>query len=360
MKLLCVIDSIGSGGAQRQLIAIAKGIKANGYSVSFLVYHHEPFYLQELKDENIDYTCLDGFSYIKRIFKMRKHIRNGKFDIVLSFLEGANFITTLAGFPFRTWRLVLGERNANPNILKSKKLRFYRWFHFFTDIVVSNSQFNIDLVKKINPFLNDNKFHVIYNFVDFTYWKPTRKHEYFRNKKYNILVAATHEDRKNANGLLEALRNLDEYYLKRLNIDWYGRFDNSYYETLNLSKKYDLNDVINFHPATKNIKEKMEDADVIGLFSFYEGLPNVICEALSLGKPVICSAVSDLPVILKNTGNILFDPKKTISIVKAIEDLFMLNSQNLEEIGRYNLKLAKKSFDSSILINSYLKLLRNE
>ena len=360
MKILCVIDSIGSGGAQRQLIELAKGIQSYGHSVSFLVYHHEPFYLQELINYNIGYKCVDGNNYFKRTLRIRKHIRNGKYDAVISFLEAANFITTLSGFPFRKWKLILGERNANPNILVNKKLRFYRWFHFFADYIVSNSKSNIDLVKKINPYLKKNKFKVIYNLVDLNYWKSSRKHKYFKNKKYNIVVVASHEMRKNANGLIKALNSLDKHDLERLKISWYGRFDKSYQKSLDLIKKYNLSDVITFYPPTKNIKDIMESADVIALFSFYEGLPNVICEALSLGKPVMTSSVSDLSLILKNTRNILFDPTDTLSIVNAFHNLFNLDKTDLEKIEKSNKSLASNLFDSNKVVNAYLNLLVNE
>lgn len=33
MKILCVIDSLGSGGAQRQLVSLAKGFKEKGNEV---------------------------------------------------------------------------------------------------------------------------------------------------------------------------------------------------------------------------------------------------------------------------------------------------------------------------------------
>ena len=357
MKVLCIIDSLGSGGAQRQLVAIAKGIKANGNDVSFLVYHDESFYLQELVDNNIAYYCLDGDGYLKRILRIRKFIRNGEYDGVISFLEGANFITTLAGFPFRKWKLIVGERNANPNILNSYKLRFYRFFHFFTDFIVSNSQTNIDMVRKINPLLKKRKLKVIYNSVDFGYWKHNECREIFRDGKCNIVIAASHEDRKNAVGMIEALNSLDENYLNSLNIDWYGRFDKAYQESVELVNKYGLGNVVTFYPATSNIKEKMESADFIGLFSLYEGLPNVICEALSLGKPVITSAVSDLPIILKNTNNILFDPTDSSSIKKAFEDLFTLNKEEIRSIGNENIQLAREYFDVQKSINLYLQLL---
>ena len=75
MKLLCVIDSIGSGGAQRQLVSIAKGIKAKGHCVSFLVYHNEPFYIQDLIDTNVQGLVEDNV-YLKLMNELKIAFNN--------------------------------------------------------------------------------------------------------------------------------------------------------------------------------------------------------------------------------------------------------------------------------------------
>ena len=360
MKILCVIDSLGSGGAQRQLVAIAKGIKANGNDVSFLVYHDESFYLQELVDNNIAYYCLDGDGYLKRILRIRKFIRNGEYDGVISFLEGANFITTLAGFPFRKWKLVVGERNANPNILKSYKLRFYRFLHLFTDFIVSNSQTNIDMVTKINPLLKKGKLRVIYNSVDNTKWIPSTEYTPYNNSKYSILVASSHQHHKNAQGLIEAVHMLPSNLKNKIVINWYGDEspDSSYKQNLLLLKQYNLEKIIFFHKATNDIRTKMQYADVVGLFSKYEGLPNVICEAMTIGKPVMSSNVSDLPFLLNGTNNILFDPQKKTEIIKAFEKLITTSKKELFEIGLDNRSISLNLFENKTIIKNYISLLK--
>ena len=359
MKILCVIDSLGSGGAQRQLVGLAKGFKKKGHDVSILVYHHQPFYFQEIKNYNIGYRCINENNYFKRLVRMRRYIRKGKYDGIISFLEAANFITTLSGLPFKKWKLIVGERNANPNILRSFKLNLYRWFHFFTDYVVANSQANIEMVKKINPLLPNKKFKVIYNAVDKNYWKQSNDFIPLRNDKLNIVVAASHQYHKNAKGLIEAVNELSEIEKKLLRIDWYGDLstDNSYFENVNLIKQFNLEAVIIFHKATKHILKKMQQADAIGLFSFYEGLPNVVCEAMTIGKPVITSSVSDLPQLLKGTNNVLFNPKKKECIQKALRNLIACSSEDLKKTGIQNRKISLNSFDTDNAIESYLDLL---
>ena len=220
MKILCVIDSLGSGGAQRQLVGLAIGFKERGHEVSFLVYHEEDFFNKQLDDANIPVRKVLESNYFKRFFKMRRYIRKGNFDAVLSFLEAANFICELSGFPFRKWKLVVGERSANPNIKKSIKLRIYRWFHLMADYTVANSLANMKIIRSINPLLKKNKCKVIYNMIDTKTWKPLNNYEYRRNVKTNIIVIARHKYLKNLNGFIEALSLLTNQQLHKINVEW--------------------------------------------------------------------------------------------------------------------------------------------
>src|SRR5664280_841694 len=106
MKILCVIDSLGSGGAQRQLVNLAIGFKERGHEVSFLVYHRLNFYKESLEENNIPVYEIIEPNYLKRLLKMQRFIRGGGYDAVLSFLEAANFICELAGLPWRKWKLI--------------------------------------------------------------------------------------------------------------------------------------------------------------------------------------------------------------------------------------------------------------
>ena len=210
MKILCVIDSLGSGGAQRQLVNLAIGFKGKGYEVSFLVYHSINFFKETLDENHIAVHEIIDPNYVKRLLKMRRFIRKGEYDSVLSFLEAANFICEISGLPWRKWKLVVGERSANPTILKSFKLKAYRWFHPLADYVVANSHANLSLIQKINPLLPKKKCQVIYNIVDFEKWKPDENYIPLKEGKLRIIIAASHRYLKNLNGLVEAVNLLSD------------------------------------------------------------------------------------------------------------------------------------------------------
>ncbi|HUH18943.1 glycosyltransferase [Albibacterium sp.] len=359
MKILCVIDSLGSGGAQKQLVELAKGFHEVGHDVSFLTYHQFDFFKEELLQHNINIHCIVEPNYLKRLWKMRSFIRKGNYDAVLSFLEASSFICELAGLPFRKWKLIVGERSANPNIKESFKLKFYRWFHLLSDFVVSNSNTNRDIVKSVNPLLPQKKLKVIYNLVDIgnnsDHIQPIPKQE---NEKLVLLVAAGQREVKNLSGLIEAVNTLTEAERAKLSIHWYGdEADSSYSKAVVKIQNYKLEGNFFFYKATQDIKSKMLAADLIGLFSFYEGFPNTICEAMSLGKPVICSSVSDVPLIINN-DRYLFNPNKTDEIAKVLSYVLKLNSVELETIGKTNKEIANSLFNKEQIVSQYLNLMQ--
>lgn len=359
MKILCVIDSLGSGGAQRQLVELAKGFHEHGHQVSFLTYHNLDFFNKELIRYNIDIHCIEETSYLKRLWKMRIFIRNGNYNAVLSFLEAPNFICELAGFPFRRWKLVVGERSANPTIKKSFKLKFYRWFHLLSDFVVSNSYKNRDIVKSVNPLIPLDKLKVIYNLVDIEGYSNIERYP-IQDDKLILLIAASHRKVKNLDGLIEAVNLLSKKERDKLRIHWYGDeadTDLSFNKAKLKIDTYNLNDNFSFHKAIRDIKNKMLNADIVGLFSFHEGFPNTICEAMSLGKPVICASVSDVPLIITN-DRYLFDPEKTGEIAAVLSYILTLTLGELQIIGENNKKVADSLFDKEHIVLEYLKLMQ--
>ncbi len=357
MKILCVIDSLGSGGAQRQIVNLAIAFKEKGHNVSFLVYHKNDFYEQTLKENNISIHEIIECNYFERLMKMRRFIRKCSFDAVLSFLEAANFICEIAGLPKRKWELVVGERSANPNIMKSAKLRIYRWCHLLADHVVANTQENIKMIQKINPFLSKKKCHVIYNMIDTKVWKPSFDYIPFNNNKFNLLIAASISNHKNLHGLIEAVNILPEKYKNKLKINWYGSVSDFdyFHKAQQRIKDYKIDEIFSFFAPTHNIMRYMQLSDAVGLFSFYEGLPNVICEGMSLEKPIICSNVSDLALLINNP-NLLVNPYSVSSIAAAISFCMDLSSTKLIEEGKKNRFIAEKVFNKETIIEKYLSL----
>lgn len=357
MKILLFIDSLGSGGAQRQMVELALGFQEKGHTVSFLTYHNLNFFKSQL-GENIPVVTIIEPNYFKRILKFRRYIRKNNFDTVISFLSGPCFISSIAALPFKKWKLIVGERSSNPLILKSLKGRAFRFMHFFADYVVANSHTNIDMVKKANPFLSSKKCKIIYNIVDLNKWKPKENYLPFENGKLNIIIASSHQRLKNFNALIEGVNLLNSDEQNKLKIDWYGEvLDDSYTDSIKKIEKYNLNHIFNLFEPTPQIHEKMKMYDVVGLFSFYEGLPNAVCEGMASSKIVIASNVSDNKLLLKSTDYII-DPYRPETITDSIRKLLSLDKSKIKEIGSNNRNFSEQLFDREKILNEYLELMK--
>lgn len=364
MKILCVIDSLCSGGSQRQIVELALGFKELGHDVAFLTYHNIVFFDTVLITVGIPITCIEEPNYFRRTVRMRRFIRDGNFDGVVAFLEGPSFICEVSGFPHRKWKLAVSEGSANPAIYRSARHIAYRWFHFFTDYVVANSYANMNIVRTVNPFLRSSKCKVVYNIIDFDFWKPLQTYIPRKDGILRILVAARHQYLKNLNGLIDAVTLLSNEEQQHIRIDWYGDwvrepyYDGSFPEGIDKVHRLNLDHVFSFYPAFHPVIEKMQMADAIGLFSYYEGFPNVVCEGMALAKPIICTAVSDTPSLLSYDPMVLSDPAHPETIARSIRYLLHMEERQFVDIGQHNLQIARQYFEKEKNVMGYLELLQ--
>jgi glycosyltransferase involved in cell wall biosynthesis len=360
MNIIFVIDDLYSGGAQRQMVNLAIKLKKDGCQVVVLTYYERDYYGDVLNKNEISIICLARKSPIKRILAFRKFLRTQKVDIVISYLGIPNFICELAAFPTKKWKLIVNERSANPFILKSKKSKFIRYFHCFSDVILTNSYANKELILKVNPFVKEDKIRVIYNIIDLEFWKPIQDFEFKKDGKLRLIVAASHRYLKNFKGLLEAINRLNVQDKSKLSVTWFGHslkepyYDESIVECKKYIEEFNLNKIVSLKPATLNIKEEMLKADVVGLFSFFEGLPNVICEGMALGKPILATSISDVPILVEdNVNGILCDPNNSHTITEGLKFFLEASSIELKSIGDLNRLKAIELFDNVKILKRY-------
>lgn len=131
MRVLCFIDGLGSGGAQRQIVNLAIGLQRRGHEVQMIAYTDDDFYQHRLADRNIPYTVIENRNYLQRIINIRKYLRNADADAVVSFLETPNFLSCLSAIGKHKWVLVTSERNAKEYEFTNRRGRIMKWFERF-------------------------------------------------------------------------------------------------------------------------------------------------------------------------------------------------------------------------------------
>jgi glycosyltransferase involved in cell wall biosynthesis len=129
--------------------------------------------------------------------------------------------------------------------------------------------------------------------------------------------------------------------------------------------KDDLMRIAQSHPAGRDIKfieEQLSVApylalcDVLVLPSYQEGLPMVVLEAMSAGKPVIATSVGGIPDLIEDGINgILVAPHDPVSLKKAFEYL-LERPEAAAEMGRRGLDLVRNDFSLSQAVRALTKL----
>lgn len=353
-KILCLIDALGPGGAERQITGLASMLNKRGYRVEVVYFEPKDFFVQQLQDNGVVVKRVNAFkSKFKLLSGIRREIKAFSPDVVISYLQSSSIMACILKLTGLKYKLIVSERNTN----LSKSIKDTFRFNLFrvTDCVVPNSYSQQKFINDNFPFLKD-KNQVIVNFVDTDQFTPADK-----QRGATIIVAATIWPSKNTLGFINALKILKDKGVQ-FHVKWFGKVpDQRRYiqECETLIKKLYLQEEIELLDKTQKIAEEYHKADYFCLPSLYEGTPNVICEAMASGLPIICSNVCDNGrYVEEGVNGFLFDPKSPENIAEVIEKMLMITHDQYYAFRIESRKKAVKNLSKKKFINTYLDLIR--
>lgn len=356
MKLLCLIDNLGSGGAQRQLVNLAILWKRKGHEVIFTCYGDANFYESQLEENEINIYRIKNKNILDRIIKIRKFIRKCNPDIVISFLLTPNLLACISSIGKHKWKLITSELSANEKSFLGLRSKIYKWFERYSDWTVCNSYNAQQMWERYYPqFVH--RISTIYNPVIMPQTQTnTEKRQDGRRR---IVVAASYQGLKNPINVIEAVNKLSEAQQKRLIIDWYGRKEVTTgnveiaEQAERLVAQYGLDACVHLNEATHEIYKEMCNADAVGLFSLYEGLPNAVCEGMMLGKPILMTRMSDYARLVTKDNGFLCDAEDVQSIKGALVSFLQASDETLESMGRSSRERAMELFAADRIVEQW-------
>jgi glycosyltransferase involved in cell wall biosynthesis len=343
---------------------IAVAMKRRGHEVRFLVYHLHDHFRPLLDSAEIPCEVILPCSRWRRELAVRRILRQGWQDVVLAFLEAPSFYAEFARIPRQRWGLVVGERSANPWI-KSGVLGWRRQFHRCADSVVCNSHTNRLMLEVGFPFLR-RKLSTIYNFVDLGLFRPSlgdSAADRLNLNAFRIVVIGRYDRNKNMEGVAKAL-----LCLKRsrgspvILVDWFGGMPTDpvpFNRAKHFLAENGLSESLCLHHATRDIAAEFSHANAVGLFSFFEGLPNAVCEGMACGKPIVLSNVCDAGNLVREGKNgFLCDPSSPESMANAFVRLASKSFDERRQMGLESRTLAECLFDERIVVERYERILK--
>jgi glycosyltransferase involved in cell wall biosynthesis len=345
-----LIDSLGSGGAQRQFVYLADEFARLGNVVEVGYYHGAEFH----KPSNPAVFCsvLSGESAVARKVAALRFVGSARADAVVSFLDLPNLINccgrALARRPLR----IVSERSVDLSGISFRR-RIALKSYCFADRIVTNSRTQFERLKSIGY---GDKAVLIRNMVDTERFKPAvvRKSDL----PLKGVCLASYQTLKNP--LLPA-QWLIRDNRAQVELHWFGNASSgTLLENFEEAKRLEASSGgrMHYYPGAVDAAEVYQNADFVYLPSFYEGFPNVICEAMACGLPVVCSKVCDNPDIVRDGLNgFLFDPSDPMSFGNAIMQLVSLSEDDRCQMGLRNIARARELFSAQSFSQSWAELL---
>lgn len=367
MKSILFIGSLNNGGAENQMSIIARQFQSQGHKVIYLCIDNSSFHLEELRESGIDVRFVDyprmvkslKLSYFYLAYIIMRILKREKIDASISSLMQQNFANCLAAkYSSRKHITIVGIRNAYRNLFESFSGRFYVSYYKHADFIVSNSDAARFMFLDIFPKYA-SKMTTVYNAVK----DIAVKTDYIpkRDSKLHIVIAASYREVKNPYGLLDALKLMDQSERNRIVIDWYGNnVNNSYYDNLKSCVDQEkLNDVFRLHGATHDIMDRMNEADMVALFSKAEGFPNAICEGMMVEKPIIITEVSDYKSIVDASNGFVCKWNDAESIKAALVLASEMPIADLVKMGKCSKQRAIKLFSLPVIYDKWYSMINN-
>jgi len=327
MKILFIISSLNSGGAERVVSLLANYFIKNHQVTIATFSNNEPFYTL---DKNIVHKKLDllknsttTFDKIKNIFyrikSLKMFFKQENPDIVISFMTHTNILSIIAS-KLNNQKIIISERTVydfyNSNILNLIRKCIYP----FANTLITQTKAD----KENYKFLNN--VEVIYNPISFIDCDI---------KKENIILAVGRLDKqKGFDTLIDVFNQIDTNW--QLIIAGDGK------EKVNLEKLIYKNN-IKLIGNQKDIFKWYEKSSIFVLSSKKEGFPNVLLEAMSCG----CAVVSfDCPygpseIIEHNKNGLLVENQNKEELKKAIE-LLIKNKNLRDKFSKEAIKVKEK------------------
>lgn len=284
MKIVFVCDTLGSGGAEKVISTLANEFAIKNHQVSVVMISFAattPFYKisKDVKVFNLLGSLKKKPFVLKKTKMLRYILKELNPDIVISFLSTICIHTWLALRNTKT-PYIISERNDPNGRNKFIQFLFNKSIKHSSGCVFQTND-ALNWYKKIAK----DKSIVIYNPVDLSYCPKEVK-----TRKKQVLYVGRLSKQKNCFMILDAFKLFcekhNDYILKMYGDGPLRSSLETYVDKLNLSNNVVLNQ------SSKDWHKTEFESRIFVLGSLYEGMPNVLAEALSLGIPCVSTDCS--------------------------------------------------------------------
>ncbi len=355
IKILHVINSLATGGAERLLGEMAPRLSEAGIKVDVLLLNDAPFpFLEELRThKQVTVFTVGKHSIYNPIFILKIVPLLKKYNLVHVHLFPSLYWVAIAKMiSFSKTKLLYTEHSTTN---KRRDHPFLTWtdriiYRQYSKIVTISTEVKLALIKHVK--IKSSRFVTIVNGVDLDKIQnavAADSSEFIKDKAVKIIIQVSRFTRqKDQETLIRAI----PFIKKPVKLLLVGQ-GNKMEEMKALVDSLELNEKVIFLGIRTDVPNLLKMADVAVLSSHYEGLSLSGLEAMASGTPLVASNVPGLSNLVFGAG-ILFSHKEETDLATKINRL-LRDSAYYGQISKSCMVRAKK-YSIEKMVTSHLKL----
>lgn len=354
MKILHVINSLGSGGAEKLVVDMSNHLSKEGYEVGVFTFVSENNFFEHKLSKEICYYKNENKKYfsLKKIVRLYKTIK--QYDVIHAHLFPSFYIVAFLSFLVRNKKFVYTEHNTHNNRRKAK-------YHLLEKIIYSRymaiTSISIGVKRALEKWVPIKKSVLINNFVKVNEIKnvePLMRSTIKLSDADEIIVmiGSFSNNQKDQNTIIRSLKHLPTKFKLLLIGDGVLRLDSERY-----AESIGVNGRVCFLGTRKDVYNILKACDYGVLSSNWEGFGIVALEYMACGLPAIGTNVEGLNEVITEKESLfeVADDKHLANII-----LSLYSDKNLKEsiVKRQQTRL--KEYDINIIMNKMIELYKSQ
>ena len=356
MRILQIIDSLEAGGAERMAVNYANAL-CKKVEFSGLIATRKEGNLKNQINQSVDYLFLNAIKKIdfKAIKKLYNYCKTNQITHIHAHSSSYQIAVIIKLFTPKI-NIIWHNHFGNNEFLKNRKLLFLKiGSSFFSKVIAVNQ--NLEYWSK--TVLKHKNVIYLPNFasknsieIQETYLQG--------NQEKKILCLANLRIEKNHFMLIEVAKNVVAKHP-----DWsfhlVGKdFHDAYSQKLKTSiEKENLKENIFIYGTKTDTDFIISQASICILTSESEGLPVALIEYGMQKKPVVATAVGEIPNIIIHKKNGYLAPSNNVNLFSKYL-LELIGNHNLQnKIGEAFFQTIFKDFSEEKVIDKYLKFIKS-
>lgn len=313
LKILGCITELDIGGAEKAFVRILIGLQAKGWDVHAVSLRDAGPLSDDLRAAKIPVDALGcgGIADVRAFWRLKRLVQSSSPDVVMSFLHQANFYARLAASACSEAAVVSGIRVADR---RKSIILPDRWTSGKVDKYVGVSR---EVMRQHREWCGvaDDCCGWIPNGVDI----PAAIDEKQRTVD-RLLFVGRLTPQKSPETLLNAFSTVNQQGMS-LTLQMVGTGPLRS-ELEHLVRNLRLGSAVQFLGHRSDVSALMQQATALVLPSEWEGMPNVVLEAMANGLPVIASDVDGIrDVVVDGKTGVLVPAGDSNAMAQAIAKL---------------------------------------